>query len=335
MAASTETIAAEDFAHGPGSSQRRFELDSLDRALIEQLRLDGRTGSRALAARLDVNEVTVAARLRRMEEADVMRVVAVTDIRLFGHREFAFAMIEVVGRPVRDVASDLAALPESIGVTICTGRFDIVVPLLGRDRIHLAELFDRTIARIEGVGEAHSSIALDVKKYDSKWALLGADPGTAPEAQPSDTVDRTDLAIIDVLQQDARRSNREIASELGVSEGTVRGRIKRMLAERVFRIQAVSDIVVSGVGAHAYILVRTATGRSDDVAEVLAGRDDVAQLTRVLDRFELVALVHSSDRASLIEGILDEIALVEGVLRVETLDGVASLKHTYAWTWIV
>lgn len=211
-----------------------FELDELDLALIDELRQDGRAGNRALAARLGVNEVTIAARLRRMEEAEVMRVVAITDIRLFGHREFAFAMIKVVGRSVNPVAADLARLPETIGVTVCTGRYDIVVGLLGRDRRHLAELFGTVLPKIKGTGRVFGNIALDVVKYDSKWALFGVDSGSMPETQPNDTVDQMDLAIIAELQQNARRSNRQIAADLGVSEGTVRIRIKQMLADRVF-----------------------------------------------------------------------------------------------------
>lgn len=335
MATSTGSRGSRG-AHSPRDlTDPRLELDDLDQALIEKLREDGRAGNRSLAAELKVNEVTVAARLRRMEDAEVMRVVAITDIRLFGHREFAFAMIEVAGRAIHAVAADLAKLPESIAVTICTGRFDIIVAILGRDRLHIADLFGTVLPKIKGVNVIHGCMALDVLKYDSKWALFGVDPGNAPEALPSDTVDEMDLAIIALLQRNARRSNRQIAAELGVSEGTVRIRIKRMLADRVFRIQAVSDIVVSGVGAHAYIMVAAGPGKVDDVAKALAKRDDVAQITRVLDQFDLVAVLHSTDRPTLIDSIMNEIALLPGVRRVETLDGVASLKHSYAWTWIV
>ncbi|MCX2930697.1 Lrp/AsnC family transcriptional regulator [Mycobacterium sp. CVI_P3] len=311
------------------------ELDNLDRALIEELTHDGRAGNRSLAARLKVNEVTIAARLRRLEDAGVMRVVAITDIRLFGHREFAFALIQVAGRPVHAVAADMAKLSESIGVTIGTGRFDIVVGVLGRDRQHLADLFGRVLPKVKGVSAVHGSIALDVLKFDSKWAMFGVDSGSTPEAQVSETVDQMDLSIIALLQQNARRSNRQIAADLGVSEGTVRVRIKRMLADRVFRIQAVSDVVLSGVGAHAYLLVSAAPGKAHDIAKALARREDVAQVTRVLEPVDLIAVLHSSDRATLLNSIYDEIALLPGVRRAEIMDGVGSLKHAYAWTWIV
>jgi len=322
-------------AGDPDQVREILELSDLDRALIDSLRRDGRQGNRALAAQLNVNEVTVAARLRRLEDADVMRVVAITDIRLFGHREFTFAMLQVSGRPVHEVAADLAKMPGAVGVTITTGRFDIVMPLLCRDRQHVAEMFGTVLPAIDGVDAVQGTLALDVLKYDSKWALFGVDAGTTPEAQPSETVDETDLEIIHILQRNARRSNRNIAAELGVSEGTVRGRIKRMLTDRVFRIQAVSDIVTFGFGAHAFVGVKTAPGAVDDVAAALAQRDDVSQLTRVLDGFDLIMVMIGSDHDSLVSVIFDEIALMPGVRRAETLYGCGSLKHTYAWTWIV
>ena len=312
-----------------------LELDALDRALIERLRVDGREGNRSLGANLKVNEVTVAARLRRLEESGVMRVVAITDIQLFGHRELAFAMVNAGGRSVDEVAADLAKLPEAISVTVCTGRFDIVLPILGRDRLHIAELFGAVLPKIKGVRSVHGSMALDVLKYESKWSLFGVDPGTTPKAQPSDTVDETDLAIIASLQVNARRSNRQIAADLGVSEGTVRGRIKRMQNDRVFRIQAVSDIVASGLGAHAFIGIKAAQGKIDTIAKALTRRDDVTQITRVLDGLDLIAVMIAPDRLSLIAAIHNEIALLAGVHSVETFDSVSTLKHTYLWTWIV
>ncbi|MDN2499240.1 Lrp/AsnC family transcriptional regulator [Nocardia nova] len=311
----------------------RAELDDLDRALVARLRIDGRESSRSLAAALSVNEVTVAGRLRRLEEAGIMRVVAVTDMRLFGHREFAMTLVQVSGRSPYRIAAELAALPESVSVTICTGRCDIIVPILGRDHRHLGELLDTVLPGIDGVDDVRASLALDVLKFDSKWSLLEADPGATPAAQPSETVDETDLEIIRTLQLRARRSNRSIAAELGISEGTVRSRIKRMLSQRVFRIQAVCDVVAFGLSAHAFIGIDTAPGTVDAVAAELTRRDDIAQLTRVLGDFDLMAVLIAPDRDALVAAILNEISQIPGVRNTETFDTCATLKHTYSWTW--
>lgn len=314
--------------------ERVTGISDLDRALIERLRTDGRESNRSLAQRLGVNEVTVAARLRRMEDADIMRVVAVTDIRLFGHREFSFALLQVRGRAVQDVAAELAKLPEVIAVTITSGRYDIILPLVCRDRAHVAEMFGTVLAAMDGVERVHGRTALNVLKYDSNWAIF-QNPGTTPEAQPSDTVDEMDLEIIRLLQRNARRSNRSIAAELGVSEGTIRGRIKRMLNERVFRIQAVTNVIAFGLQAHAFVTITAEPGMIDDVAAALVKRADVSQITRVLDDFALIMVLTAPDHNSIMAAVADEIAFIPGVVRTETFYSYRSLKHTYEWTWIV
>ncbi|WP_158230629.1 Lrp/AsnC family transcriptional regulator [Mycobacterium sp. shizuoka-1] len=334
VAREPEAIAQESDPSTAPHHERATEISDLDRALINRLRIDGRESNRSLAQRLGVNEVTVAARLRRMEDAGIMRVVAVTDIRLFGHREFNFALLRVRGRSVQDVATKLAALPETIGVTVTSGRFDIVLPVVCRDRAHTAEMFGTVLTAIDGVEGVHGTLALDVLKYDSNWASFH-NPGTTPQAQPSDTVDGVDLEIIQLLQKNARRSNRSIAAELGFSEGTIRGRIKRMLNERVFRIQAVTNLLAFGRYAYAFVLITAEPGTVESIAAILAARDDISQITHVLDDFALILVMTARDHSSIMAAVNEEITFIPGVLRTETLHMSQSLKHTYEWTWIV
>jgi DNA-binding Lrp family transcriptional regulator len=310
-------------------------LDDLDRALVEHLRVDGRETNRALAQALGVNEVTVAARLRRMEQHSIMRVVAVTDMRIFGHREFAYACLRISEQPATKVGADVAALPEVVAVTISTGRYDLIAPILGRDHHHLAELFGTTLPRIPGVDEVRGLLALDVLKFDSKWALLSADPGATPDARPSPTVDELDIAIIAKLQIDARRSNRGIAADLDVSEGTIRTRIKHLTADRVIRIQAVSDVLAFGIKAHAYVGIKTYGGRADEVGRTLIAREDIVQLSRTLGEFDFVAVVVAPTREQLVGALIDEISQIPGLRRTETFETYATTKHTYAWSWLV
>ena len=69
-------------------------------------------------------------------------------------------------------------------------------------------------------------------------------------ARALDVVDR---AIVERLALDARTSNQQIAEQVGVTEGTVRARIKRMQEERQIRITAVTNIDRFRGGALAYI----------------------------------------------------------------------------------
>ncbi len=54
-------------------------------------------------------------------------------------------------------------------------------------------------------------------------------------------MDELDREIIAILQSNGRASNARIARRIGVSEGTVRRRLKKLIADGVIDIVAVVD----------------------------------------------------------------------------------------------
>lgn len=310
-------------------------IDDLDRALVERLRGDGRASNRSLASALGVNEATVANRLRRMEEGSIMRVVALTDMRAFGHEFLAIAKIRVAGRPVCEVGDELAELAEGISVTVTTGRFDLMISLLAHDREHLSELLGRGLRSVSGVEDVRPELALQVLKFESMWALLGTEERPTEPRARTDSVDDLDLSIVRLLQADARGSNRGIAAKLDVSEGTVRARIRRMEDERLIHIQAISDVEAFGLAAHAYIGIHLEGGHTEAVAEHLIAHPAVAVLVRSLGEFDLLAVVQAETRGALVEIILGEIGAIPGVRRTETFESVRTVKHSYTWARLV
>jgi len=99
---------------------------------------------------------------------------------------------------------------------------------------------------------------------------------------PTDPLDR-DIAIR--LARDARTSFRQIASEVGVTEGTVRARVKRLQNAGLLRLAPIVDIA-SGDGdgpapAHrhmAFITVRCQPGCIDTVRAALLAMPQVEAL---------------------------------------------------------
>jgi DNA-binding Lrp family transcriptional regulator len=70
-------------------------------------------------------------------------------------------------------------------------------------------------------------------------------------------LDRTDRAIVALLQQDARLSNKEIASRVGIAQSTCSERIRRLERTGVFKgFHADVDLRVLGVGLQALIAAR-------------------------------------------------------------------------------
>ena len=55
-------------------------------------------------------------------------------------------------------------------------------------------------------------------------------------------LDQTDKKIIQLLGADARMSNNQMAKVIGVTEGTVRNRIQKLIKNKVIKVSS-SDIV--------------------------------------------------------------------------------------------
>jgi DNA-binding Lrp family transcriptional regulator len=316
-----------------------YSIDDLDRRIVERLRVDGREGNRSLAANLGVNEATIATRLRRLESARLIHVVALTDIKRLGFDCFAFALVRVSGRDVMSVAADLAQIPQTISVNVHTGRYDIVCGVLARDLDELGRVIGEAVPSVPGVATVRCELAVDVPRFDSSWAMLGVGTETAaelPEPElPTGTVDDLDLRIIKALQRDARSSNRSIAAELEVSEGTVRTRLRRMEDERLVRIRAVSDVISFGLRAAATVGIHVDSGQIATVAEGLRGIRGVAAIIRSLGEFDFILIVIAHTREEMLGLLLGEVQALPGIRATETFENVATLKHVYTWVRLV
>jgi Lrp/AsnC family transcriptional regulator for asnA, asnC and gidA len=147
-------------------------LDDLDHQLIRLLREDGRAGNRELGQALGVSEGTVRSRIRRLTEAGIMRVVALIDVEAAGNEFFVMSCFQVEGRPVKDVARDLAALPCAVGVSIVSGRYDIVGSFTARDKRDFVRLLAEEFGAIAGLVKVESSVALEILQSSSDWVAM-------------------------------------------------------------------------------------------------------------------------------------------------------------------
>lgn len=147
-----------------------FDIDGLDEKIIAALRCNGRIATRDLATEVGVKEATVRAHLRRLEDNDIVRVVAMRDLAALGYNCVSAVGIQVRGRPAADVAAELAEMEQVITVAVAIGIHDLEVQLVARDVHELDQLLTGVIAKVRGVDQIFPSVALKVMKYVSEWA---------------------------------------------------------------------------------------------------------------------------------------------------------------------
>jgi DNA-binding Lrp family transcriptional regulator len=312
-------------------------IDDLDRGIVERLRRDGRETNRSIASVFGVSEATIAARLRRLEAHNVVRVVALTDMHRLGFPYLAIGMVSVEARLVSQVAAEIAAIPQTILVNLHTGRYGIICAVLTEDLAELGRVFGEVIPRVRGVHAVRCELAIDVLRFHSEWAPLGAgDQGVLGEPTiPAHAVDEQDLGIIHALQHDARSSNRSIAAALAVSEGTVRARLRRMETSQLIRIRAVSDLAAFGMNCTAMVGVRAANGRIAEVADGLLAMNGIAVIVQSLGDFDFILTILTTSRDVLLDMVLRGIQGLDGVGSTEIFEIAAIAKHLYTWARLV
>ncbi len=156
------------------ASLRPIDLDDTDQAIIELLRSDGRMSYRAIAGALDIAENTARSRVRRLEESNTLRIVAVTDIEAAGYEMLLAIGVQVEGRAPEKVARDMAAIDEVFSVNVVVGAQDIEILVVARDQAQLNALITDQLGRISGVRRLTPALALEILKNQPDWVPFHA-----------------------------------------------------------------------------------------------------------------------------------------------------------------
>jgi Lrp/AsnC family transcriptional regulator for asnA, asnC and gidA len=144
-------------------------------------------------------------------------------------------------------------------------------------------------------------------------------------------MDKTDRAIIALLQYDGRMPFTDIAAELGISEGTVRRRVKRLTESGVLQIVAIVEPQFLGWSAAAMIGVTVHAGQIDAVAQQIAQFPEVSYLFMASGELDLFVEVFCKDREHFVSFLSQKLQQVPGVERTQTFTILKMYKLSYRW----
>lgn len=144
-------------------------------------------------------------------------------------------------------------------------------------------------------------------------------------------MDQLDRQIIAQLQANGRRSNVEIARDLGISEGTVRKRIERLVSEGLVQLTAVVDPAHTGCSVRALIFLNVRLPLAEGVTAILREMPEVMSVYQVAGEYDLIMeAVFSSDTA-LHDFLAYRVARIEGVVSSKTAHVLSIPKRGYLW----
>lgn len=146
----------------------RVELDQIDKAIIRELQVDGRTPYAQLGPAVGLSQAAVRQRVQRLVERGAVQIVAVTDPWVLGFGVMAMIGVETDG-PARPVADALGEEPEVEYVALTAGRYDVLIEVVCESNDELLALLEERIRKRPGVRRAEAFTYLELTKQTYAW----------------------------------------------------------------------------------------------------------------------------------------------------------------------
>jgi Lrp/AsnC family transcriptional regulator for asnA, asnC and gidA len=140
-------------------------------------------------------------------------------------------------------------------------------------------------------------------------------------------LDVLDHKIIEMLGRDARVSNRQIAADLGVTEGTIRARIKYLQSERLIQFTVVTDFRMAGSPNLVMMGIHADPGRVPALAAELSKVPEINCVIVLLGRYNLMAMGLFASLTQVNDLIRSTILPLRGVRSVDTSVSIQNFKY--------
>lgn len=148
-------------------------------------------------------------------------------------------------------------------------------------------------------------------------------------------LDKLNQKLIQELQNNGRLSYTELAKMMGVTEGTVRKRVKDLQNRNIMKIAAVLNPYEIGYKFISIMALQVRMADLYQVGEMLAQKPNVYYLAFVTGRYDLLAIVMCRSPEDLSNFIKEHISSMPSILRTETFVNLEIIKSPWARTWDV
>ena len=144
-------------------------------------------------------------------------------------------------------------------------------------------------------------------------------------------LDEFEQAIVSYLQYDGRMPYTQIAQELGVTEGAVRRRVNKLVAEGKLQIVGIVEPQELGWNEAGMIGISVQQDKTNDVADAISQYQEVSYLFQAAGEFDLFAEVYCEDREHFVSFLNEKLQKIPGVLRTRSFLILKMHKLSYRW----
>lgn len=139
-------------------------------------------------------------------------------------------------------------------------------------------------------------------------------------------LDKINQKIIKILSEDGRMPNNEIASKVGVSEGTIRNRIKKLLSEGFLKVKGLINPDKFFAKQLIYILIKLEISRDwKEIAQKVSELPEVRSVSMITGRFDLLVELFI-EPYHLLHFLTEELTKIGNISSTESLVAIKNFK---------
>ena len=145
-------------------------------------------------------------------------------------------------------------------------------------------------------------------------------------------LDITNVKIVDLLMENGRMSAAEIARRVGgISERSVRYRIRRMEEEGFIKVSAIVNPKLIGLTVIADVFIEVESGRISEVAHQLAEFECISYVACAIGERDISVQVVAHDSDEVYTVVTEIIGKLPGIRKTTTSIVPLVLKDVYEW----
>lgn len=144
-------------------------------------------------------------------------------------------------------------------------------------------------------------------------------------------VDDLDHKLISLLMEDASQTNAALARELGVSDGTVRNRIQRLIDLGVMQIVAIIDPWKVGRRLQVHIGIHAEPGQLHDLVEALQALEETTYVGYATGEYDCIVVAALASEEDLFRFLTQRLTVLPGLRSLRTSVILKAVKRTFRY----
>jgi len=145
------------------------------------------------------------------------------------------------------------------------------------------------------------------------------------------SLDEIDRKLVGALKLDGRMRYTDLASRLGVTEGTVRNRMQRLIEQGTLKVVPIIDQTKIGYRLNVWIGVRCRPGTFGRVAEELAGLHPIRYVGACTGAYDVIAEAIFLSESEMFAFLESDVPTIDGIISTESSVVLRMVKLGYEW----